>query len=301
MSDLALKVRKRVTRLSLIWFSRLVKMFSLLVPYRLGVGTGGVLGFLAYYALPRERNRAIAHLTLVYHEKDRSWVRRTARRSFVHLGKSLLEVMLITPGRLSRIVDVDVQGEENLAAAMKQGKGAVYVTGHIGNWELMGHAVSSRFPLSVVAAPIEPEPVNDMIVQLRAKMGVRTILRGRPGAAKELIRIFKENRILGILIDQDTDVESAFVDFMGRPAWTPTAAATMAMKFRAPVIFGYIRRNRDNRHTITIEGPLDLIQTIDHEKDVIANTAMFTKKIEDCIQKNPEQWVWMHRRWRRQP
>jgi KDO2-lipid IV(A) lauroyltransferase len=116
-----------------------------------------------------------------------------------------------------------------------------------------------------------------------------------------LIRIFKENRILGILIDQDTDVESAFVDFMGKPAWTPTAAASMAIKFGAPVIFGTIQRGGDNRHTITIEGPLELVRTGNDEKDIIANTAMFTKKIEDCIARNPEQWVWMHRRWRRQP
>jgi len=299
MGSLSVKTRKVVDRLSLIWLTRLVQAFSALLPYRLGVGAGGMLGLLAYYALSRERNRAIAHLTLVYGEKGRKWVRRTARGNFVHLGKSLLEIMLMTPDRLSRVVDL--QGEENLDAAMKQGKGAVYVTGHIGNWELMGHAVSSRYPLSVVAAPIEPEQVNEMIVNLRAKMGVRTILRGRPGAAKELIRVFKENRVLGILIDQDTDVESAFVDFMDRPAWTPTAAASMAMKFGAPVIFGHIQRNRDSRHTITIEGPLNLIQTGDHDKDVIANTEMFTKKIEQCIRNNPEQWVWMHRRWRRQP
>jgi KDO2-lipid IV(A) lauroyltransferase len=116
-----------------------------------------------------------------------------------------------------------------------------------------------------------------------------------------LIRVFKENRILGILIDQDTDVESVFVDFMGRPAWTPTAAASMAIKFGAPVLFGSIRRGEDNRHTVIVEGPLELTRTGDDEKDIIANTAMLTKKIEARILENPEQWVWMHRRWRRQP
>jgi KDO2-lipid IV(A) lauroyltransferase len=140
-----------------------------------------------------------------------------------------------------------------------------------------------------------------MIVELRAGMGVRTILRGRPGSTRELIRAFRENRILGILIDQDTDVESAFVDFMGRPAWTPTAAASMAIKFGAPIVFGYIQREKGCRHKIFIEGPLPMIVTNDTEKDIVANTAMLTKKIEDVIQKNPEQWVWMHRRWRRQP
>jgi KDO2-lipid IV(A) lauroyltransferase len=299
MSERALKTRKWLTRLSLIWLTRFVRLFSLLVPYRLGSWAGGVLGSIAYFLLPRERNRAITHLTLVFPEKERSWIRRTARSCFVHLGKCLLEVMLMTPRRLEQVIEF--RGEDTLSAAIGIGKGVIYVSGHIGNWELMGHAVAARYNLSVVAAPVEPEQVNDMIVGLRAGMGVRTILRSRPGASRELVRVFKENRIMGILIDQDTDVESAFVDFMGRPAWTPTAAASMALKFGAPVIFGHIRRGRENRHIITVEGPLELVNTGDREKDIIANTAMLTKKIEDTIRRNPEQWVWMHRRWRRQP
>jgi Kdo2-lipid IVA lauroyltransferase/acyltransferase len=293
------KARKTLSRLFLTWSIRSILLLSKLLPYRLGVCAGGALGFMAYYFFPRERNRAIAHLTFAFGGKGRPWIRRTARQSFIHLGKSLLEVMLISPRRLAQVVDI--RGEENLRTALSLKKGVIYVTGHIGNWELMGHTVAAKSTLSVIAVPIVPEQVNDIIVRLRARMGVRTILRGRPGASRELIRIFKENRILGILIDQDTDVESAFVDFMGRPAWTPTGAASMAVKFGAPVIFGTIRRNNDNRHTITIEGPLELVRTGNDEKDIIANTAMFTKKIEDRIALNPEQWVWMHRRWRRQP
>jgi KDO2-lipid IV(A) lauroyltransferase len=299
MSELALKARKWIRRLSLIWLTRLVRLLSLLVPYHAGVWAGGRLGFIAYYLLPRERKRALAHLALAFPQKNSSWIRQTARGCFVHLGKCLLEVMLMTPRRLEQVIEF--RGEEVLRTAVGMGKGVIYVTGHIGNWEIMGHAVATRYNLSVIAAPIEPEQVNDMIVELRAGMGVRTILRSRPGASRELVRVFKENRIMGILIDQDTDVESAFVDFMARPAWTPTAAASMALKFGAPVIFGYVHRNRDNRHTITIEGPLELLNTGDREKDVIANTAMLTKKIENAILRNPEQWVWMHRRWRRQP
>jgi Kdo2-lipid IVA lauroyltransferase/acyltransferase len=299
MSDWLVQTRKRLTRLSLIWLTGCIRIFSRIVPYRFGVCTGGAFGFISYYLLRRERTRAITHLTMVFAEKGSSWVHRTARQSFIHLGKALLEVMLITPDRLARVVDI--RGKENLHKALERGRGVVYVTGHIGNWEVMGHAVAAIHPLSVIAAPIEPEQVNDMIVGLRAGMGVRTVLRNRPGAAKELIRIFRENRILGILIDQDTDVESAFVDFMGRPAWTPTAAASMAIKFGAPVIFGYVHRTADNRHGVTIEGPLDLIATGDRDKDIIANTAMLTRKIEEAIRSQPEQWVWMHRRWRRQP
>jgi KDO2-lipid IV(A) lauroyltransferase len=293
------KTRKWLRRLSLKWITRLIRFFARLLPYRLGVWSGGMLGSIAFYVLPRERIRALQHLTLVFHEKGDAWVRRTARRSFMHLGKALFEIMLMNRGRLARLVDF--RGEEKLQNAIARGRGVVYVTGHIGNWELMGGAVAQRYSVSVVAAPIEPEEVNDMIVGLRAGMGVRTILRGKPGASRELIRVFKENRMLGILIDQDTDVDGVFVDFMGRPAWTPTAAASMAIKFGAPVLFGYIRRGGDNRHTVTVEGPLELTRTGDDEKDIIANTSMLTKKIEACILDNPEQWVWMHRRWRRQP
>jgi len=299
MNERVRKAKKGVTRVSLILITRMIKLFSLIVPYRVGVWSGGVLGFVAYYLLPRERTRAIAHLTQVFSEKGASWIHQTARRCFIHLGKGLLEIMLMTPRRLEKVIEF--RGEENLRAAISTGKGVIFVTGHIGNWELMGHAVAARYNLSVIAAPIEPEQVNNMIVDLRAGMGVKTILRGRPGASRELVRVFKENRIMGILIDQDTDVESTFVDFMGRPAWTPTAAASMALKFGAPVIFGYVHRDRNNRHTMTVEGPLKLVRTDNSEKDIIANTAMLTKMIESAIRKNPAQWVWMHRRWRRQP
>jgi KDO2-lipid IV(A) lauroyltransferase len=299
MNEQIIRARKRISSLSLIWLIRSIRLFARLVPYRIGVWAGGIIGFIAYYLLRRERTRAVKHLTETFGQKGSSWIHRTARQCFIHLGKALLEVMLMSPRRLLRVITVE--GEENLQKALERKKGVVYVTGHIGNWELMAQMVARKYPLSVIAAPIEPEQVNDMIVELRAGMGVRTILRSRPGAAKELIRAFRENRVLGILIDQDTDVESAFVDFLGKKARTPTAAASMAIKFGAPVVFGYIQRRKDGRHAIVIEGPLHLPVTNDTEKDIITATAMFTKKIEDVIQKNPEQWVWMHRRWRRQP
>jgi KDO2-lipid IV(A) lauroyltransferase len=300
MSDWAVKTRKWFDRTALIGVTRVIKLFSRIVPYRLGVWSGGVFGTIAYYLLPRERNRTIAHLFSVFGEKGGPWIRRTARRCFAHLGKSALEVMLMTPRCLSELVDIE--GEDNLKAALSRGKGVVFVTGHIGNWEVMAAAVAARqYSVSVIAAPIVPQQVNDMIINLRSDLKVRTIVRGRPGASRELIRVFKENRLLGILIDQDTDVEGAFVDFMGTQAWTPTAAASMAIKFNAPVIFGYTQREKRNRHTVKMEGPIDLVRTGDTEQDIITNTELFTKKIEARIRNNPEQWVWMHRRWRKQP
>ena len=292
-------MRKAISRISLLWSIRLIRLISRLLPYSFGVQAGAALGFIGYYLLPRERKRALTHLALVFKDREDAWIRRTARGSFMHLGKSMLEIMLMTPERLAAIADFP--GEANLRDALAAGKGVVYVTGHIGNWELCGGVIAQHFPLSVVAAPIEPAPLNEMLVGLRERTGMKIILRGKPGASRQLIRIFKENRILGLLIDQDTDVEGAFVDFMGRLAWTPTAAASMAIKFNAPVVFGYTRRGRDNRHTVVVEGPLELVRTDNIEQDIITNTALFNRKIEECIMREPEQWVWMHRRWRKQP
>ena len=299
MSSWTTRARKRLSRQFIVLFTRVVSSCARVLPYRFAVASGGLLGFIAYYLLPRERTRAITHLSSVFPERGATWARQVARRTFIHLGKAMLEALTIDADRLSSVVTL--RGLENLQTAMDQGKGVVYMTGHVGNWELMADAVARHFPVSVVAAPLEPEAVNDMIVGLRARMGVKTIVRNRPGAARELIRVFRENRILGILIDQDTDVEGVFVEFMGRPAWTPTAAAQMAIKFGAPVVFGYARRERDNSHTVILEGPLKLFRTGNDEEDIRTNTAMFTNMIENAILQNPEQWVWMHRRWRRQP
>jgi KDO2-lipid IV(A) lauroyltransferase len=291
--------RREKKRPSLVYLVRCIALIARLLPYRVSVLIGGALGRIAYVLLPSERKRACENLEAVFPGRDAAWVRRTARRTFVHLGKALLESVAIRPGIIPDVVTV--RGIDTVRSALDEGRGAVYVTGHIGNWELMAGAVSQTFPLSVIAAPLKPEPMNDMIVALREGLGIRTIIRGRPGAAKELIRVFRENRVLGILIDQDTDVEGAFVDFLGRKAWTPTAAAQMAIRFHAPVLFGYIHREQDGRHTVTIEGPIEMTRTGSEHEDIAANTALLTKKIEDAILRDPVQWVWMHRRWRRQP
>jgi len=273
------------------------------LPLWLVMALGTLVGSLAWRVARDTRRKVLASLAVAFPERPLAEREAIGRGSLRHLAWLAGEV--VAPAgyadRIREYVSFHGDAESRLTEVMGRGRGVIYVTGHVGNWELMAGAVAGTFPVSVVAAPIEPEPVNDMIIGLRARMGVKTILRNRPGAAKELIRIFRENRILGILIDQDTDVEGAFVDFMGRPAWTPTAAAQMAIKFGAPVLFGYIQRNDNDRHTITIEGPLDLTRSGNDEEDIRTNTAMFTKKIEEVIRRNPEQWVWMHRRWRRQP
>ena len=104
-----------------------------------------------------------------------------------------------------------------------------------------------------------------------------------------------------MLIDQDTKVPGVFVDFFGRKAYTPSGAASIAMRTGAPVLMGFIKRLTDNTHKIQIKEPLRLINSGNKDADIEANTALFTKMIESEIKKDPDQWVWMHNRWKRSP
>lgn len=293
------RTRRTKKRPALVLLLQFLLVAARLLPYGMVVASGRLFGRVAYRLLRRERTRAFEHLRIAFPGRDETWVRRTAAGAFRHLGTALLETVSVRPGRLPALVTIN--GLENLERASAQGRGTVFVTGHMGNWELLAGAVAQRYPVSVIAAPLKPEPLNDMISGLRARLGVRTIIRSRSGASKELIRVFRENRVLGILIDQDTDVDGAFVDFFGRPAWTPTAAVQMAIRFDAPVVYGAIHRGQDGRHVVDIEGPIELLRTGNDADDLRQNTARLTKLIENTIIREPEQWVWMHRRWRRRP
>lgn len=170
------------------------------------------------------------------------------------------------------------------------------LTGHCGNWELLAALLSAHgLPLSVVAREIDEPGLQTMLLDLRARFGSRTIVRGTPGAARALLATLRGGGALGMLIDQDTKVEGVFVPFFGRLAWTPVGAAELATRFGAVVLPTFIEREPDGRHRGRIHPEMAL------PADPTAATAKMTAAIEAQIRARPEQWVWLHRRWRRRP
>jgi KDO2-lipid IV(A) lauroyltransferase len=189
---------------------------------------------------------------------------------------------------------------------MARGKGLVYVTGHVGNWELMAQKVPriGAWPISTIAkATIDPG-MNALIEKARREGGVETLWRENPSTARAMIRCFKKNEILGILIDQDTNVQGVFVPFFGRPAFTPRAAADLALRFRAPVVVATTRRRGprpgDGHEIQAVEVPYDP-DAPDREAEAIRLTAACTAVLEAAIRRNPVEWVWMHERWKTPP
>ncbi|MFH1715139.1 MAG: lysophospholipid acyltransferase family protein [Elusimicrobiota bacterium] len=275
------------------WFSYLV----LLIPYALAVKCGGILGRLVYCLLPSARYKAVQNLKPAFPDKSDKEINKITKDMFSHLGKNLFEFLSfpkLTKRKLEKLVTVT--GSEYLEEAIKNGRGIIFCTGHIGNWEIFAaYYAMLNYPVNVLAKRVYDDRLNDMLSAYRMSKGVKPILRSE--GTKDLIRALKNNEFLGLLIDQDTNVKNCFVKFFNRDAATPVGAAALALKYNTPVLVAYIHRTLNNHHKITVL-PVTLDKTGDTQKDIEYNTGMLTKMLEDAIRKEPSQWVWIHERWK---
>lgn len=257
---------------------------------------GRLFGRLAWRFGRRDRRRALEHLALALPERpagERWWI---ARAAFLHQGMNLAEDLhLLSRGCEDVARYVEVEGWERVEALRAAGRGVLIVTGHCGNWELLAAAINCRgLGMRVVARALDEPELQELLAGLRRRFGSETIERGRPGAARELLRGLREGA-LGMLIDQDTRVEGVWVPFFGRPAYTPVGAAKVALREGVAAVPAFIERRADGSHRARFLEPLEL------PGEVGEATAAMTRVIEEQVRRRPEQWVWMHRRWRRQP
>lgn len=258
---------------------------------------GRALGRLTWRLARRDRRRAILHLRIAFPELSGAELRALARRAFLHLGCQLAETLHLA-GRTCSDVEryVDVEGWERVGALRAAGRPIVVLTGHCGNWELLAALINCRgLGMEVVGRRLEDPGLQELLLAVRRRFGTETIERGEAGSARRLLATARQGGALGVLIDQDIRAESVFVPFFGRPANTPVGPAKLALRLGAAVVPSFIERLPDGRHRAVFHPPLDL------PPDPTAATAAMTRAIEEQIRRVPEQWVWMHRRWRRQP
>lgn len=268
------------------------------LPWSAAQRLGRALGALAWHVVRRDRRRAVEHVGIAFPELDPRERRALARRSFLHLGVTLGENLHLARRDCSDVLaHVEIAGLERFRELSSTGRPVVFATAHCGNWELSGAAfVCSGLELTSIARRLNDPALQERIVGMRRRFGIETIVRESPGAARRLLEVFRRGSNLVILIDQDTRVEGVFVPFFGRPAYTPVGAARIAARRGAVVVPGFIERRADGSHLLTLHPALE-----DLPDDVTAATARITEAIEAQIRRRPEQWVWLHRRWRRQP
>ncbi len=289
-------------RLEYIIVQGLFSLFRLL-PERRAYGLGKGLGRLFFWMDRRHQKETMDHLRFAFGlEKSDRELRSIAQRSYQHLGLSLAElarVMVFPPQRVMEWIRIE--GLDHYIDAHKKGRGVLYLTAHLGNWELMALAQSLQgYPINVVVRPVDNPLLERLLSRLRSRWGNRVVRKG--GALREVLRLLKRGETVGFLLDQNVAIDQGvFVNFFGRSACTHKTLALLALKTGAAVLPAFTFREEKNGHRIVVEPPVLLEETGNTERDLVVNTQKFTSLIESYIRKHPDQWLWVHRRWKTQP
>jgi KDO2-lipid IV(A) lauroyltransferase len=269
------------------------------IPYPLAQFKGKGLGMIAYLIPMSRKKVALENIKQSFNAMTEREAKRLLRKVYMHFGQMFFEIPYVfrmTPHSLDRYVLFE--GEENLLKAMSRKKGVFFLTAHFGNWELMSAAGSLRFGnVAVVARPADFAPLDRMINDLRSVFGTEVISKQR--AMRRLLTVLKENKLVGILLDQNVDwYEGVYVPFFDRWACTNKGLALLALKTGTPVVPAFPVRQKDGRYRIIFEKDVELHRTGDKTKDIEDNTEIFTGIIEKYVRKYPDQWFWFHKRWK---
>lgn len=254
------------------------------------------LGALAYCVAVKDRDRARQQLATAMPELSPGEVDQEIRKMFKFLSRSAFDALILD--RLlgqKRSIVLPEHIRDLFRDALSEGKGVVAVSAHVGNWELCAQSMAAAgLPVSVIASPLYDPRLTRMVDRFRSRHGATVLWRGDRRVSKDMLRVFKRNEVLAMLIDQDTRVQGTFVPFFGRPAYTPVAAAQLALRFEAPIIIGFARHaDPQTPYRFDFERFV-----YDNNATPEALTAELTRRIERVIREDPGQWVWFHRRWR---
>jgi len=274
----------------------------LLLPRKTALNLGVLLADLLFWFPTSEKAKTLENLSIAFgEEKSYTEILKICHNCFRNLGKGLMECLQfprLTSENLDRLVTFE--GKQNIDNALKMGKGVIILTAHFDNWELLAASLAlSGYDVNYIVRAVRSRRLNALVTQNRESMGIRCLPRGP--SIKSALKCLRRNELLGILSDIDTKVDGVFVDFLGRSAFTPRGPVSIALRTGAVMVPAFIIRQKDDTHKIVAEKALDLKITGDPDEDVRLNTARSTKIIESYIRKYPEQWIWMHQRWKTRP
>jgi len=261
------------------------------------------LAWMVYLLHSRLRRVGMRNLELAFPEKTASERARILRGEFTSLGRQLAEVCLFpryTLENAKRVIVYD--GFENYQRAFARGKGVLFLTAHFGGWELSAFFQSMNgHPLQIVMRPMDNVYLDRMIRRYRTMHGNSVV--GKNDFVRGLLAAMKKGEVVGILMDTNmTPPQGEFVDFFGIPACTASGLARIALRTDAAVVPGFTIWDRSlGKYRLRFDPAVELVRTGNAKADVLANTATFTKIIEKYAREYPEQWLWVHRRWKTRP
>jgi Kdo2-lipid IVA lauroyltransferase/acyltransferase len=273
------------------------------LPRRVARGFAATVTSLLFSLQPKLQKTAEFNMRLAFPDWADAQRKDATRKMVRNLGWMAAEFARLPRLTKENIEDVVIlEGHENFLEGQRRGKGVLYLTGHIGAWELssFAHALYG-YPLHYMARPLDNKRLDALVNQYRCSSGNRPIFKNE--SARVMLRILKDSGTVGILADQNTlPAEGAFVNFFGKLACTTTGLARVALHTGAAVVPGYAYWDESiQKYRLRFEPTVELIRTGDTERDVFENTQRFAKVIEEIIRKHPDQWVWVHKRWKTRP
>ncbi|MBI3813914.1 MAG: lysophospholipid acyltransferase family protein [Nitrospinae bacterium] len=280
----------------LLSFIRFINIF----PFKISVQVLRGMGLLLYLFDSRHRKTALSNLRASFPEKHDTEITGVAKDVFKNIGSIVAEMArVLKDGNKWLEKAVIYEGMENLTGAIKKGNGALIMTGHIGNWEI-GALAGKDYKLNFVVRTLDNRFLNKIIYKIRTTFNSGVI--EKKNAVREILRCLKRNELVAILMDQNTSRdEGVFVDFFGRKACTTPVIATLAMRTGAPVLPIFAIREGTGKIKIIVGEAIEVIPSGDYQEDIERYTAVFTGIIESVIRKYPDQWLWLHRRWKTKP
>ncbi len=282
----------------------LVKGLSLLMralPLPWARMLGAALGRLFFSLVPYERRKALDTFATAFPEKDSAEAGRVCRAAFASLGRGGAEFLRfpsIREAELRSWVE-SVDGLEHLRAPLRAGRGVVAVTAHLGNWEVLAARTALEGRVAVVAQRVYDARFDEALNEYRRGKGI-TVFK-RDTSVKPILRWLKGGGILGVLADQDTRVDSLFVDFFGRAAKTPSGPAWLAQATGAALVTGFIFRQPGGRYRMAFQKEIPVPSRDEPGASLKGVVQEYTRRTEEAVRAHPDQWVWMHPRWRSRP
>lgn len=275
------------------------------LPRTSAIALGRAVGRVAFRLPGKLRRTGEINLGIAFPEMSEQERHRLLRGCFESFGRLLGEFSQFhraTPESLRQIIEYDQVGLAHLRSAEKDHRGVIFLTGHLGAWELLSFGWSAlEYPISFLVRPIDNPRIEEMIEKIRTRFGNRAI--DKKVAAREAMRVLRAGGTLGILSDLNSHPhEGVFVPFFGRLACTTAGIATLALKTDAVVIPTVAVWDKEReKYFFHGDPPVELVRTGDKHKDLEVNTANFAAAIEKLIRRYPDQWMWVHRRWKTRP
>jgi KDO2-lipid IV(A) lauroyltransferase len=273
------------------------------LPLRFNWKLAEFLGRVWFQVDKRHREIALNNLKIAWgDELSENKTRIIARTNFIHLARVLLELPYLRKLNSDKLDGfVTFHGIEHFKNALQKGRGVLLLASHFGNWELMALAFSLRYsPINIVVRPLDNPFLDKLITKIRTRGGNQLI--PKKGSVKKMLRLLAAGEVVALLLDQNPAwYEGVFVPFFNEIACTNKALGTIALRTGAPVIPAFNVRQPDGSYRIFGEPEVVLARSGDTTRDVGENTAKFNKIIETYVRRYPEQWFWVHQRWKTRP